>query len=445
MKILPYDPILDTVWVSFDSLLDDRALWKVLASKDTLFRGQNCGSIIVWKFEEGTTRRDSLPVPTDCHREGILYFIAADRAGNASRIDRVKFERIEPPQISITLYDWDEFRVDYRDSLYTDEDSIIVAVALDSGQLSQTQFWEAGTSSIPCDSIDAFANTTLYKCHFSPPADSAGEVTISAQGINSIGVTGNVDSDTILYNITNPDLVQFMIESTDGDKVASEKSNVTIKYSAGFRKEVLNNDTLPLAGMVLWDETFTKRDTLFCPTVLQTGQVDYPLDSTGYHIICGYVVDAADAANITDKQTCEVLTTELKAMIEHQSNTLCDTIQFIPTPRASFVLNYPNPFDPHSAIREERLTKLVFEVVADLDQNIPIEISIFDPFGNLVKSWTTTAKGGFNDGGQDTHGLLTWDGKNEAGKYVANGGYICVVKDKNNGRVQYGKIAVIKR
>ena len=82
---------------------------------------------------------------------------------------------------------------------------------------------------------------------------------------------------------------------------------------------------------------------------------------------------------------------------------------------------FPNPFNP-----EEGETSTITVSVHDV-----MEARIFDLFGNLIRVLRKDASGSSFD----------WDGKNEKGDVVSNGGYLCVVK----GNTQlYCKIAVLR-
>ena len=86
------------------------------------------------------------------------------------------------------------------------------------------------------------------------------------------------------------------------------------------------------------------------------------------------------------------------------------------------VYNYPNPFNP----RVDRFTTIVFSLKPDQSVNT---VRIFDLFGNLVKTISVT-EGEYH---------VDWDGTNDRGEEVSNGGYLCFIK---KGLIR--KIAVLK-
>ncbi|HHS14450.1 MAG TPA: hypothetical protein ENN03_11890 [bacterium] len=104
-----------------------------------------------------------------------------------------------------------------------------------------------------------------------------------------------------------------------------------------------------------------------------------------------------------------------------QSDAQTDTIFWWPSDdELSRLICFPNPFNPHKEI-------------SSIQVNAPgvTTAIIFDVFGNRVR---TLYKASFDR-------TFEWDGKNERGDVVANGGYICILKDKKH---IYCKIAVLR-
>ncbi len=92
------------------------------------------------------------------------------------------------------------------------------------------------------------------------------------------------------------------------------------------------------------------------------------------------------------------------------------------------VINFPNPFNPNEGPTHIR--------VKASTPGAAVEVKIYDMFGNLVWNTSFTLKSGSREGD------ILWDGRNNDGEIVANGGYVCVVNvgDKTVKR----KIAVWK-
>ena len=89
--------------------------------------------------------------------------------------------------------------------------------------------------------------------------------------------------------------------------------------------------------------------------------------------------------------------------------------------------NAPNPFNP-----DMRDTKICYYLdKADDD----VKIKLFTLTGDLVRSWE-------NISGREGMNQLSWNGRNEKGRVVENGGYICLIEA--GGEKQKCKIAVLR-
>jgi len=98
--------------------------------------------------------------------------------------------------------------------------------------------------------------------------------------------------------------------------------------------------------------------------------------------------------------------------------------------------NYPNPF---KAGKEN--TTITYE----LKKDAKITISIYDLVGQLVRR--VEIPKGAPDGGTRGTNRISWDGKNERGRVVANGGYYCVIEantETGEHMKKVRKIMVIK-
>jgi len=89
-----------------------------------------------------------------------------------------------------------------------------------------------------------------------------------------------------------------------------------------------------------------------------------------------------------------------------------DPVHVIPTvtPQEP-VVNYPNPFGA-----EHKSTSISYY----LERTCDVKISIYDRFGNLVRSWEKNGHLGYN--------YLVWDGKNNRRVKVANGAYLLAIR-----------------
>ncbi len=88
--------------------------------------------------------------------------------------------------------------------------------------------------------------------------------------------------------------------------------------------------------------------------------------------------------------------------------------------------NAPNPFNPDTGE-----TKICYYL--DDDENV--KIKLFTLTGDLVYSWE-------NISGRKGLNQESWDGRNEKGRIVENGGYICLIEA--GGKKQKCKIAVLR-
>ncbi len=405
------------VRVNFTVLQDTRALWQVVAAKNCCFTDD--------PLHFYPPNVDSISVPPSWAGEGWRYFIAADSAGNVSSVDSVYFHQIKPPELAITAFDYDEYFAtpSYRDSLYSDELLVVLEITVLSGDLDSVKIWDidpANTSSWIPKSALLEIKPNLYYANFncSNLIAPAGYDIIYILAKDRLNETSALEQDTLLYNSSPPILEQFEIVALNGDQTGTAERKVIVRYCVAYDLPVLNSD-LPLAAIVLSDSLTV--DSII-PIQSHCGQFEFELsDHRGLQIISAYVLDAADIP-----QDGRAFPDEME---HHPSNVLCDSIRYNPVE----VSNYPNPFNPLLEI-----TQLLFY----LNEESPVEISIFDPFGNLVDSWQTLGKKGFNDGHFDAQ--LCWDGKNGKDQIVANGGYICLIKPKS-GEAIYRKIAVLKR
>ena len=94
---------------------------------------------------------------------------------------------------------------------------------------------------------------------------------------------------------------------------------------------------------------------------------------------------------------------------------------------------WPVPFSPYSS---------TLFVIAQIDSPVAsVKYNIFTLTGDLVYNGNLTIAGG-----QGVQQLVTWNGQNNNGRYVADGGYIIQIQaSSQNGTVtKYLKFLVIK-
>ncbi|MCG3204488.1 MAG: hypothetical protein KCHDKBKB_01203 [Elusimicrobia bacterium] len=107
----------------------------------------------------------------------------------------------------------------------------------------------------------------------------------------------------------------------------------------------------------------------------------------------------------------------------------------LPAKGVSNLFNMPNPFSP-----AEGGTDISYLLGADSD----VDLVLYDLFGNLVRRMEISIG---NEGAKIGQNTVHWDGKNGAGKVVANGGYILQITAKDSSgsvtRARY-KVGVAK-
>ncbi len=111
--------------------------------------------------------------------------------------------------------------------------------------------------------------------------------------------------------------------------------------------------------------------------------------------------------------------------------------EFIILPQSTIegLINYPNPF---AAGRE--VTRIQYVLLMDSK----VELDVYDLLGNAV--WSTSCMEGESGGRRGTN-VVEWDGRNQDGEVVGNGGYICLVRVSPLGEStveKIRKIAVMK-
>ncbi|MEW6515660.1 MAG: hypothetical protein AB1439_01970 [candidate division FCPU426 bacterium] len=95
---------------------------------------------------------------------------------------------------------------------------------------------------------------------------------------------------------------------------------------------------------------------------------------------------------------------------------------------------YPNPFNPLDPSQWANIDYL-------LQQNARVKINIYTLMGDLV--WSREYPAGSSEGSAGVR-TIRWNGRNDQGVTVANGGYICVIKVNDQEKYRF-KIGVFKR
>ncbi len=119
--------------------------------------------------------------------------------------------------------------------------------------------------------------------------------------------------------------------------------------------------------------------------------------------------------------------------ITHIEDIKRSKVIYISATEKGKIVNYPNPFGSPDR------TSTFIEYT--LKQPSNVTITIYNLLGETV--WQKEFMAGEN-GGKTELNTIEWDGKNNNGKTVGNGGYICRVWIENEKRALYRKIAIVK-
>jgi hypothetical protein len=185
--------------------------------------------------------------------------------------------------------------------------------------------------------------------------------------------------------------------------------------SYSVRVSALNPADQPpgtLAGILLAeDSTFTKNRQYI------------PFAGADYAVL--YELTPQEEGNEQEQGNTRVIYARIIDRAENESGTKSYRI-IVDVEKEEKVVNYPNPFNPEKEATQIR--------IKPPKGNETLKIKIYDQFGNIV--WTKELKA------TNTLVDVEWDGKNDKGKVVANGGYICIVDI--DGKTVKGKIGVWK-
>jgi hypothetical protein len=103
---------------------------------------------------------------------------------------------------------------------------------------------------------------------------------------------------------------------------------------------------------------------------------------------------------------------------------------------SSSISVYPNPFNPR-----EGPARIDYNLETDSD----LEVRIFTLVGEPVWSRLISASDPLGRAGIHTYDTaITWDGKNDTGREVRSGVYICMLKNNSTGEEEQFKIAIVK-
>ncbi|MDZ7346887.1 MAG: hypothetical protein ONA69_08865, partial [candidate division KSB1 bacterium] len=322
--------------------------------------------------------------------------------------------------------DWER-----SDSLYTSADSLVVLTRLISGDwdkitlVNDEQVLYAGPVS------DKGGKYDLRKIALPLPNNDLQVVKIRAVVVNREGVADSDEAD-IVWDNRAPRLARF-----EGMPLVSEPNYL---FAWEGNDEQPDGSAGEPAGLLLIerydDETTNKSEirTLYYPITGTSGQDTLTLmDKFGVHTLTAFLVDKADAdQNRPDSMAARIGRGDTSWMT-HPSESKSISVRYNPIE----VANFPNPFDP-----TKEYTSLIFPI--NSDDGSPVRITILDAFGRLVHKKEVVCKRRFQVGDESDTPELRWDGRNDRGEIVANGGYICIIDVLKTGERYVRKIAVLK-
>ena len=398
----------DTVYLEIFIPPETKYLWKGLTSQTIDY-----SNAIITMLNPNSESIVSLPFEVDY--TGWKYAILADSAGNCSDTISIYIEKHDKPEIDITLYDLSEFNLDdleHSDSNFTDELKVAGLSILKKGtwnffrtapapieNLYNEPYIKIDDPSSKIYSSDIFLDST---------ANTFNPTVIYAQAKNNAGIESDPVQGSIIYDVIPP---FFEEPSFTGPSIINGKEwQFTYTGSDSGLGEV--------AGIIVTEVFRGVSKPKYFP--MNTELTFNLTDTVGLREIYAFLVDKSEI----DQNSLEIN----ESNIDHPSDTVFIEVRY----NLKELSNYPNPFNPH-----EGPTNLLFY----LENKSEVDISIMDPFGNLVKSWKAIGNEGMNDGYFQEK--LRWDGMNDKDIIVANGGYICVIKS-DSGEQFIRRIAVVK-
>jgi len=329
-----------------------------------------------------------------------LYNISAvvvDSAGNPSNVANLKLWVI-PDTISVklTLYD----TVDTTDSEYTRHQTVKAKIF----------------TRVPAEMMRISTSRTFEDANWVPYASTI-DFTFPDMRNERKWVYCQVMQSGFLSVIDSASIILDTIPPTFDGIVARDHQTNNPNWSGSYsvRVSALNPADQPpgtLAGILLAeDSTFTKNRQYI------------PFAGADYAVL--YELTPQEEGNEQEQGNTRVIYARIIDRAENESDTKSYRI-IVDVEKEEKVVNYPNPFNPEKEATQIR--------IKPPKGNETLKIKIYDQFGNIV--WTKELKA------TNTLVEVEWDGKNDKGKVVANGGYICIVDI--DGKTVKGKIGVWK-
>ena len=336
----------------------------------------------------------------ETNRLYIFHAMVLDSAGNPSNQTTAKFWVIpDTMKFHLALYDV----VDTVDSEYTSSPTVRTEVTTPV----PAEFMRFST-----DPEDIYTAEWLpYEriSTFSFP-DGVNEQKWLWCQIMQGGYLSPVDSSSIILDTIQPTFDNIQVSDPEtGDEDWSGSYRVKV--------EAINpNDLLPgqIQGLLLAeDENFT-RNVQF----LTFPAIDEP------YVYYEFTPQEEAIEGVVGNQ--RIVYAKLLDRAENPSELTATDSIVVDVQKKEHFVNFPNPFNP-------LVEKTTIRSKGD-GAGEKITVDIYDPFGQLVWSKELTSSSRLED--------IVWDGKNDVGKIVANGSYICIIE--RNEKTVKGKIGVWK-
>ncbi|MBN1756243.1 T9SS type A sorting domain-containing protein [bacterium] len=329
-----------------------------------------------------------------------VHCLVVDKAGNPSQIDMLKWWLIPSTlDYELTLYD----RVDTDDFEYTNDSTITAHITIESPadwmRFSETY---AGINSAEWIAFSEYSTFT-----FSNAVNEQKELFCQLKhGIE----LSPIDNAFIILDTIPPTLEAVKLyDKTDNDQEWSDELEVIVvpvnprDVSPGEVASLKMSETHDFSLNVQIDDL--DGDVFYTFLEENPNPEFWPLREDGQNDMRTLYVRLLDRAENESEPLGQTILIDIEGME---------------------LVNYPNPFNP--------LEQSTWIRLKSKTANAHAEINIYDMFGNLVWAKEVTLDGKTDD--------IEWDGTNNKGTIVGNGGYICIVDVA--GEEMKRKIAVWK-
>ncbi|MCD6418140.1 hypothetical protein J7M00_05100 [bacterium] len=335
-----------------------------------------------------------------------IYAVAVDSAGNPS----------EP--VKLNLWSKIDFKVvdinDTLDSDYTGSQTVLAVINCDPENPPDSMKFAEVQSALASTPWQPFSRTSEFT--FETSVNETKRV--YAQVMFGSSVTSEFNYDEIILDTVPPTVVRIDAEDPNtGDPNWSQQRTVKITITGA-------SDTPPgvVNALMVSESPDFDYNTQILEFTTDDPVVMYEAAEEAYEPPSDASEDLLDVLHNGQRR----LFARVLDRAENESQT--KTYDIFIDWEALEVVNFPNPFNPNEGPTHIRLK--------GLDSGANVDVKIYDMFGNPVWSGVLEVESGSHAG------QIEWDGKNDDGEIVGNGGYICIID--MDGNVVKRKIAVWK-